>query len=520
VSHKEGSGSPTGEIAKLANRRTSRNVVHGANITIATLIGIGLSIVVESFGDWSQLAVRLGLTAALIAAVFGARRWAVARLRRNAKLIGSFFYVSALRKTQTDRDRLRFRRAMDHLGQVRNIDGVVNDALVFEEVTEEELVVGTSIADAVDRLCTSFRYAARNDRDDLPTNLVVNAAWPIAVAFGYQLSDALLNTGPTGSVRVWHLPPASKIGSIPFNDSGRNLEPSELLAGEMIDVGELQMLPRPDRREPTPRPHGGDALLIIHETTEGKDPARVLQVWQKLRSELHNPVHFEVELRDHPVTPANFSSIESFLPMAHEIAGVIADYRETVEGRLFLSLRVPKEVAVTVGVLLAHWKIDLSRCELIAPPESDHAAHLDVWKFALGHSESAGGSSPPSEEAAPPTLAQSVALVNLTPHDIRVLDDENNPVHLLVASGVAARVSEAIKESQSCSVTASGGSVVVDTLEYGALEGLPPPREATLYVVSRVTAEQARDRKDLIFPLGEVRRGGTVIGCRRFGRLK
>lgn len=47
------------------------------------------------------------------------------------------------------------------------------------------------------------------------------------------------------------------------------------------------------------------------------------------------------------------------------------------------------------------------------------------------------------------------------------------------------------------------------------MTSLPEPQPGTTYVVSRLTAHAARHRRDLVFPLAEVRGGhGRVIGVR------
>lgn len=55
---------------------------------------------------------------------------------------------------------------------------------------------------------------------------------------------------------------------------------------------------------------------------------------------------------------------------------------------------------------------------------------------------------------------------------------------------------------------------------YGEVDGLPAPRAGVTYIVSRVVAEAAREREDLLVPGGLVRDGsGRVLGCLYLTRL-
>jgi len=97
-------------------------------------------------------------------------------------------------------------------------------------------------------------------------------------------------------------------------------------------------------------------------------------------------------------------------------------------------------------------------------------------------------------------------LVNLTPHEVRLVVGDNTVV--VPSSGVA-RVS---------TVTSSAGEfcgVPLARQVYGAVTGLPEPVEGTLLVVSALVRAALPGRADLASPGDLVRdAAGAVIGCR------
>ena len=100
-------------------------------------------------------------------------------------------------------------------------------------------------------------------------------------------------------------------------------------------------------------------------------------------------------------------------------------------------------------------------------------------------------------------------IINLTPHDVNIY--EGNVLLLTIkASNIVARVdvttnilaeniNDTIPVSKSC---------------FGKIKGLPNPEEDTIYIVSRMIAERAKDRDDLYITNGSVRdENGHIIGC-------
>ena len=119
------------------------------------------------------------------------------------------------------------------------------------------------------------------------------------------------------------------------------------------------------------------------------------------------------------------------------------------------------------------------------------------------------------------TETEGVRLVNLTPHEVVILDSSNNVVLRLPPSGTVARV--ATREEV---VGTLNGIPVVKTT-YGDVEGLPAPQPGVVYIVSLLVLQAlAGKRSDLVAPntsptpLGAVRDNqGRIVGVRSFVTL-
>lgn len=105
--------------------------------------------------------------------------------------------------------------------------------------------------------------------------------------------------------------------------------------------------------------------------------------------------------------------------------------------------------------------------------------------------------------------------VNLTQHVITLLQGENDTIWgRIPTSGTVARVpttSEPMDPVQGISCTRT---------RFGAVEGVPPREEGTVYIVSRLVLEAAKDFRDDVYAPGELVRdpAGQVIGCRGLSR--
>lgn len=107
-------------------------------------------------------------------------------------------------------------------------------------------------------------------------------------------------------------------------------------------------------------------------------------------------------------------------------------------------------------------------------------------------------------------------IVNLTPHNLSVLDDSDHPLITFARTSQVARVREVSTPGPVLLV----GETAVPLLQVRYAEeiiGLPGRTDGVFHLVSRVTAA-ASDRDDLLFPHDEVRNAeGQIIGCRALG---
>lgn len=108
-------------------------------------------------------------------------------------------------------------------------------------------------------------------------------------------------------------------------------------------------------------------------------------------------------------------------------------------------------------------------------------------------------------------------IVNLTPHEVKIVDGGNNVVAVFPSDGVA-------RASQHDVLVDEINSIPVVKTEFGEVLGLPEPTEGTVFIVSRITVEAVRAQglstDDLLVTSGAVRDSqGRIIGCRAFARL-
>jgi hypothetical protein len=113
-------------------------------------------------------------------------------------------------------------------------------------------------------------------------------------------------------------------------------------------------------------------------------------------------------------------------------------------------------------------------------------------------------------------------LINLTPHNVNVIDDNGNCVLTIQPTVPPARCNEHfIEDDYPLYVLKDKTKVNLGTgdLSYHNVTGLPPIKTATYYVVSVLVAQQYPGRDDLLVPYDLVRREGQIIGCKRLVRI-
>ncbi|WP_277670992.1 hypothetical protein [Saccharomonospora viridis] len=119
-------------------------------------------------------------------------------------------------------------------------------------------------------------------------------------------------------------------------------------------------------------------------------------------------------------------------------------------------------------------------------------------------------------------------IINLTPHPVRIYgedtpdqveDLDDGVVLTLEPSGQFARLGESVTGEDT--VVTEEAEIPVSLVSYAEIEGLPEPQEGTVFVVPLMTALAAARRDDLLVPYEQVRnKEGTVVGCRRLGRVQ
>ena len=101
-------------------------------------------------------------------------------------------------------------------------------------------------------------------------------------------------------------------------------------------------------------------------------------------------------------------------------------------------------------------------------------------------------------------------IINLTPHDISLMRN-GQVVEIFPASRMPARVSVATE------IVGEINGFEVRRNVYGQVVNLPERVEGTVYIVSALVAQAAKDRDDIFVTDGAVRDAdGRIIGCTGF----
>lgn len=124
-------------------------------------------------------------------------------------------------------------------------------------------------------------------------------------------------------------------------------------------------------------------------------------------------------------------------------------------------------------------------------------------------------------------------LLNLTPHEIHIVDCGGNAILTVPPSGTVARCTTARETVGALAVwRAADGThnmgmdedydvdIPVTRTRFGAVEGLPDQIPGVFCIVSSVVAQAARHRQDLLIPDDTVRDSeGRIVGCRSLALL-
>ena len=106
-------------------------------------------------------------------------------------------------------------------------------------------------------------------------------------------------------------------------------------------------------------------------------------------------------------------------------------------------------------------------------------------------------------------------VVNLTPHEVKIIGEDGEVKAVFPPSGKVARVS--VQRVQAGEIN----GVPVYANKFGEVENLPEPQPNTVYIVSLLVLQACPDRRDLVAPdtspQGAVRdEQGRIIGVRGF----
>lgn len=109
---------------------------------------------------------------------------------------------------------------------------------------------------------------------------------------------------------------------------------------------------------------------------------------------------------------------------------------------------------------------------------------------------------------------ESDKIINLTPHDVNIVDEDGNIIKTFEKSGDVARCVE------EASLMGSINGIDCFDVDFGEIEDLPPEETGTFYIVSAIIKRAGDDigRQDLLVPYNTYRdENGNIIGCRAFG---
>ena len=105
-------------------------------------------------------------------------------------------------------------------------------------------------------------------------------------------------------------------------------------------------------------------------------------------------------------------------------------------------------------------------------------------------------------------------LINCTPHDINIMDGDNNIILTISSSKTLIRVSQTTTDAGS--IIANGVEIPITDNTFGDVIGLPPQQDGTILIVSAMVANAcSKTRTDLALVNESVRdEKGRIIGCR------
>src|SRR5690554_5215101 len=113
-------------------------------------------------------------------------------------------------------------------------------------------------------------------------------------------------------------------------------------------------------------------------------------------------------------------------------------------------------------------------------------------------------------------MTNNINVVNCTPHDVNLVTEKGSIT--FPRSGIIPRLTESQKKINS--VNSNGIEIDIIAKSFLEPEGLPEPKEGTIYIVSALVAGAAKDRDDLVIPNDIIRDDkGNIIGCKNLAKI-
>lgn len=101
-------------------------------------------------------------------------------------------------------------------------------------------------------------------------------------------------------------------------------------------------------------------------------------------------------------------------------------------------------------------------------------------------------------------------VINLTPHNVDICDENGNVIKTYYASGKVARVRHGYEDVD----YVDGVPIAVRSNEH--VVDLPRPQQGIMYIVSNIVLDYCLTRHDLLAPVKQVKINGRVVGCQGF----
>ncbi|GAA3879421.1 toll/interleukin-1 receptor domain-containing protein [Tessaracoccus defluvii] len=317
-----------------------------------------------------------------------------------------------------------------------------------------------------------------------------------------------------------HAPGSVECVDIRFSDTGERLVwREELIASDQVkhEVRQGEPLPRSDRSDA--RTHDGPSQVAVLLKGTYAD----LSLLEDLRDSLprcDQALVCEVTNIADPTSKSHFPAAEGYR-LAKQFATILRSLHNDKHYELHVATTLPVPLVLLIARLcntipvtfyeratprgLPSYYVPAITVEAGTPMGPITRVHSQRWMEAVD--------------------TGSTTLINLTPHDVTLFDDDV-PVRTWPAPGTAEDTTTWVRRNDTVVVApplhiddAEGGIVApVKTYTPGSLVNVPPIVPGTTYIVSRLSAE-ASHRSDFVFPADEVRDEGRIIGCRTFGRF-